>query len=338
MANVGTPESVSGTNDDATFSKLSASKLGYFEDEFVQYFASPKAQRMPPIINRGYYTRVASFRTLIDQFLNSGDKQKQIVSFGAGFDTNFWRLKHQKRNKADPNQRAPVKYFEIDYPQVVKHKTKLIQQSLTLSSLIDELVVTGDGGISSPSYALLSADLHNQQQVESGLFQHGISRDLPTLFLSECVLIYVDVSSSEKLIGWTTEFFSQGMFLLYEQIKPFDAFGEVMLRNLQARGVPLTSIKKYPDLPSQKNRFLKLGYTHVDAKDMNDMMRCLLGPDESKRVNRIEMLDEYEEWTLIQGHYCVVVATFDKGNTVMNTEGVQGRGIWETITLTKFNS
>jgi len=224
-----------------------------------------------------------------------------------------------------------VKYFEVDFPQLTKHKAKLIQQSLALSSLVEGLTVTSEGGISSPSYALLGADLHNLQQVEAKLAQHGVSRELPTLFLSECVLIYVDVSSSEKLIKWTSEYFSQGMFILYEQIKPFDAFGEVMLKNLETRGVPLTSIKKYPDLVSQKNRFLSLGYSSVEAKDMNDVMKNLIGPEENKRVNRIEMFDEYEEWVLIQGHYCIVVATFDK-----KKEAGEGKGLWEGITMTKY--
>jgi len=52
---VGSEEKISGTNDDATYSKYSSSKLGYFQDDFVQFFVGPSAKRMPPIINRGYY-------------------------------------------------------------------------------------------------------------------------------------------------------------------------------------------------------------------------------------------------------------------------------------------
>jgi len=269
---------------------------------------------------------VAGFRILIDQFLDSDPSSgKQIVSFGAGYDTNFFRL--QARQQVDPAQKAPVKYFELDFPHVVKHKTKLIMQAQKLSSCVQQLSLTSDGGISGTNYALCGVDLHKVEQVEAALVVNGISKHLPTLFLSECVLIYVSPDKSAELIKWTHDFFHKGMFIVYEQIKPYDAFGEVMLRNLEARGVPLTSIKKYPDLESQKKRFLELGYTHIDAKDMNDIFKVLLSPTENQRLAKIEIFDEYEEWTLIQAHYCIVVSTFDKES------GEGKKGIWEGVKL-----
>jgi len=262
----------------------------------------------------------------MDQFLSSDPgSDKQIVSFGAGYDTNFFRLyAHQQ---ADASHKAPKKFFEVDFPHVVKHKTKLIQQSPKLTSCIEGLTIANDGGISGVNYSLSAADLHKLEQVEAALVLSGISPSLPTLFLSECVLIYVSPDRSAELIKWTSTFFQKGMFILYEQIKPFDALGQVMLRHLEDRGVPLTSITKYPDLGSQKKRFLELGYTHVDAKDMNDIFNSLIGPAENQRLAKIEIFDEFEEWVLIQSHYCILVATFDRESTT--------KGIWAGISLCK---
>ena len=56
------------TNDDATLSKMACAKLGYTQDHFVRYFTRPFAKR-PPLINRGYYARIAAIRQLMAQFL-----------------------------------------------------------------------------------------------------------------------------------------------------------------------------------------------------------------------------------------------------------------------------
>ena len=56
------------TNDDATICKLSAVKLGYWSDPYIQYFVK-SGERKTPEINRGYYARVAATRLLLKQFI-----------------------------------------------------------------------------------------------------------------------------------------------------------------------------------------------------------------------------------------------------------------------------
>jgi len=268
-----------------------------------------RVNRMPPLINRGYYTRVAAIRNTIDQFLGCGGKQ--IVSLGAGYDTNYWRLK--QRRSEDNGALIFLKYFEVDFPQVVKHKSLMISKNENLSKWIPDLEINKDtGDISSSDYALLGVDMRNLPTLSSLLLSHKIDISLPTLFLSECVLIYMNPTDSSKLISWTSEVFSKTMFIIYEQIHPFDAFGEVMLNNLQSRGIPLASIKAYPDLNAQKKRFTDLGYTKLEALDMNQIHTFLLSPADNQRISRLEIFDELEEWHLIQSHYCIVVATQDK--------------------------
>lgn len=91
-------KSVQATNGDAVVSKVSASKLGYFKDDFLKYFTSRQAcQRCTPLINRGTYVRVAAVRKLVDEFMATEPQcKKQIISLGAGFDTMYFRLKSKK--------------------------------------------------------------------------------------------------------------------------------------------------------------------------------------------------------------------------------------------------
>lgn len=61
---------VQGTNDDATVSKLSASTNGYYSDPFLPHFVSASHRtKRAPLINRGYYARVAAISSIVDQFI-----------------------------------------------------------------------------------------------------------------------------------------------------------------------------------------------------------------------------------------------------------------------------
>ena len=56
---------------------------------------------------------------------------------------------------------------------------------------------------------------------------------LPTLFLSECVLIYIEPRDSDAIVNWVGANMAVSLFVVYEQINPTDAFGAMMLRNLK---------------------------------------------------------------------------------------------------------
>ena len=54
-----------------------------------------KPERKPPLINRGYYSRVTAVRRVLDDFLHAGNadgsaRPKQVISLGAGFDTLYF--------------------------------------------------------------------------------------------------------------------------------------------------------------------------------------------------------------------------------------------------------
>jgi len=139
------------------------------------------------------------------------------------------------------------------------------------------------GEIKASNYVLVSADLRNLSLVESKLFSFGFDPSKSVLILSECVLVYLDVASSSALLQWLATKCDQAMFLLYEQINPYTPFGQQMIKNLTDRGVPLLSIKEFPDLDAQRKRFLAAGWERVEAKDMNQIYTDLLDPQENKR-------------------------------------------------------
>ena len=62
---------------------------------------------------------------------------------------------------------------------------------------------------------------------------------MPTLFVAECVLVYLPPEASAALLGWFATRASRAVFVAYDPIGPGDAFGRTMMSNLRQRGCPL---------------------------------------------------------------------------------------------------
>lgn len=71
------------------------------------------------VLCAGYYARVTAFRMLVEKFIRRTDKECQVISLGAGFDTLFWYL-HSK-------SLCPELYLEIDFNSVVARKCHSIR-------------------------------------------------------------------------------------------------------------------------------------------------------------------------------------------------------------------
>lgn len=65
----GDESGVIATNDDASESKRSCVKLGYYKDDYLHHFIKVADLRKAPEINRGYYARVKGIEICIEKFL-----------------------------------------------------------------------------------------------------------------------------------------------------------------------------------------------------------------------------------------------------------------------------
>jgi O-methyltransferase involved in polyketide biosynthesis len=88
--------------------------------------------------------------------------------------------------------------------------------------------------VNTEDYHLIGCDLQDLVKLEQMLRDKGADFNLPTLFLSECVLVYIDPAKSDKVIRFAAEKFKGGcVFVTYEQIRPDDPFGRTMVDNLE---------------------------------------------------------------------------------------------------------
>ncbi|KAM3195761.1 hypothetical protein ACQJBY_071746 [Aegilops geniculata] len=275
------PAAVQATNDDAAASKLSCVTKGYMKDDYVHHFVRRTTKRAP-IINRGYYARWSVLRKLMLQFLNAGNgsddqKRKQILSLGAGFDTTFFQLQDEGL--------APYLYVELDFQEVTSKKAAIINHYNDMKEKLgpDASISIEKGEVTSTNYKLFSADIRDIPKLDAVIRMAEMDPSLPTFIIAECVLIYLDPTSTDAIVSWASEKFSSAIFFLYEQIHPDDAFGEQMIRNLE-RAVARDMLKIYSDF--------------IDG-------------GERRRIERLELFDEFEEWHMMQEHYCVAYGIND---------------------------
>lgn len=275
---------------------------GYWSDEFIQFFCRSSIERKSPEISRGYYARVKSVRSLVEQFVAVTGGHCQLVSLGAGFDTLFWQLLAVSL--------LPRVFCEVDFSTVTSKKCQAIKTKKPLLEALGEQVVVSQSELHSASYHLLSGDLRDMHALGRRLLEAGIDTSVPTMFLAECVLVYLEPDKSREVIRWAGNTFSSAFFINYEPINPHDRFGKVMQANLSSRKCSLLGIDACPDLESQKKRYLDNGWSDAWALDMQEVYTSL--PQEDvRRMERLEFLDEIELLTQLLQHYCLSCAFND---------------------------
>jgi hypothetical protein len=68
------------------------------------------------------------------------------------------------------------------------------------------------------------------------------------------------------------------------------------------------------DIPCQiKSKYQRLTQVGFNIEDMKQLYQKATDPAEKARIEKIEMLDEWEEWNIMQTHYFISVSTnFDE--------------------------
>lgn len=210
----------------------------------------------------------------------------QVVSLGSGFDTRPFRLMSQPSNIKS--------YFEFDLQSVVEKKTQMTRKNLKLLNLITS---------SKFRYSLDQIDLEQGQEAfETILRRNYFDFECPTVFLAECVLLYLQPYPCNSILQMIQKM-CNSIVIAFEQCNFNDPFGAKMLENLSSKGLLLKSAFQYPTLSSLTQRYGDLGFESVQAIDMAAAFVNYFTEDEKVRISNLELFDEYEEWDLVCRHY-----------------------------------
>ncbi|KAF7845900.1 hypothetical protein BT93_L0129 [Corymbia citriodora subsp. variegata] len=295
---------VRGTDDDAATSRMSAVKAGYLEDPFAEHLSSGQWQRRLPLMNRGTYVRTTAIDRVVDRFLFTVEGKKQIISLGAGSDTRYFRIR--------ANQKAcNLIYHEVDFSDNNKRKLQRLFAPACLK-VIDEMcgidlkaAQKSDDELMSNDYCIHSLDL---RCLDAQCLLKTFAAELPTLIISECCLVYLSPEEADRVLDTFVEGLTSSTtaIVIYEPINPNTAFGRTMTRNLVSRGIHLQTIQKYADLQAQARRLQSRGLQQ-ETHDINSIWQQWVSTDEKTRIDKLEWMDEVEEFVLLAKHYCLSI-------------------------------
>ncbi|KRZ89285.1 putative ATP-dependent Clp protease proteolytic subunit, mitochondrial [Trichinella sp. T8] len=253
----------------------------------------------------------------------------KIVNLGAGFDTLFFRLRKKYKEKI-------TRFLDVDLPSVVKQKYAILNKyDSVFFPEADKNSPNGGGTIQksdeifpfSSQYALVACDLRNNDELIALLLTGcRLCSMIPTLFIAECVLNYLNVNErkdasnverkavflfyrSNRLLEMFPVIFNKCSIISYEQVLPRDTFGRFMCEHFANVGSPLLSIDQYPDASSGIDRLNSLGWENVTVYSLSSIYYCSLSEQERKRISELEEFDEYEMWHLKCSHYVIVVGS-----------------------------
>jgi len=293
------------TSNDALITKIYAEKLGYFKDEFVSLFTNKRqAKKMYPIINRGTWARVYTVRQILLRFLAANSGKVNVLSLGAGFDsTYFWLRKKLGEDKTTADH---INWLEVDFHDVVKQKHDFIKDKEKLSSLVGAFTFV-DNDLVADGYKVFTCDVRDGHILKQKFDACKVDRTLPTLLVTECLMIYMTGSESTGVYNWIRDYFTGDFVSVnYEMINPDDAFGKMMVTNLEERGCQLLGIVDCPNVEAQIKRMQAILSTgeasrlKIECLPLNTIYNTKLnGEGEKTRIERIELFDEFEEWELL---------------------------------------
>lgn len=309
---------------------------------------SGRRRTVQPIIKRGTHARVCVMDRAISTFLKMKHDLPdtaaacQIVILGAGKDTSYFRYRNGnlmglERTKGKKPPQQQVHWYEVDHVSSISEKSSLIRKSNLLKSFCPLLVKTESGyecvgasnrlssfseepgslPSSSPSstYRLIGHDLRDSPTTL--LEKLNLNPTLPTLFLMECVSMYIPIEESRNLLQALSVSTDTVFIACYEPIlgsnssQRGDPFGHVMERNLVKKGIasPDCCLLQTRTLQQHLEKLVECkGFARAVGCDMWSAYATIVTEAQRKRANQSEFMDEYEEWILIMRHYCFVVA------------------------------
>jgi len=122
----------------------------------------------------------------------------------------------------------------------------------------------------------------------------------------------LDVDTARDIVKWFGDKIPDLGIVLYEPIGVGDAFGQMMVENLAARGIAMPTVQRYKTLSDQTERLADFGFKAnggkggSNAETIDNIWKKWISDNERERVDGLEGLDEVEEWQMLARHYAVV--------------------------------
>lgn len=194
-----------------------------------------------------------------------------------------------------------------------KRKTVLETEELKLDLTGCE-IPSGESKVllKSDRYAQIGCDLRQLDAIRAAIGELVDIDASSFLFVAEVSITYMETQPADAIIQWASDL-GQSEFCLLEQLLPDGPdhpFAKTMLSHFDKLSTPLKSVHQYQTIQDQKNRFLSRGWTSVKAWNLWQAWGddVFLSAEERRNLDEVEPFDEWEEFALFGGHYCIINA------------------------------
>ena len=288
-------EGVQSTSNDALKTKISCVLCNYYKDPFV-LFMEPgiNHKKFLPLINRGTFCRVYAINSKLHEILNNMKKLEEykdskinIIILGSGFDTTYFNLMSEGYTN--------IEVYEYDYKKIIDKKLQIISKYKQLSDIVKK---------NKNNYHLIDCDITNKKLFTESLNKISNNENDLTIVICECLLVYIDRDVTIEMLTSITDKFHNVYILEYDLIGPDDPFGKEMIDNLKNRDINLRGFNDVKDVKDQIKRLEEAKFENINIVDMFYVYFKLLPIQERKRIERLELMDEFEELNLLQKHAC----------------------------------
>ena len=188
-----------------------------------------------------------------------------------------------------------IEFYEYDYKKIIEQKLQYISKFKQLSEIIKK---------NKNNYHLIDCDITNKKIFSESLNQIKSSEKDITIVICECLLVYIDRDITVDMLSSINERFDNVYILEYDLIGPNDPFGKEMVDNLRTRNINLRGFNDVKNVKDQIERLKDAKFEDVNIVDMYYVYFKLLPVEDRKRIERLELMDEFEELNLLQKHAC----------------------------------
>ena len=287
-------EGVQSTSNDALKTKISCVLCKYYQDPFILFMEPGMNHRkFLPLINRGTYCRVFAINSKLHEILDNHKKLEEfkdskinIIILGSGFDTTYFNLMSEGYTN--------IEFYEYDFKKIIDQKLQYISKFKQLSEIVKK----------NNNYHLIDCDITNKKLFSESLNQIKSSEKDITIVICECLLVYIDRDITVDMLSTINERFDNVYILEYDLIGPDDPFGKEMIDNLKTRNINLRGFNDVKNVKDQIERLKDSKFEDVNIVDMYYIYFKFLPVEDRKRIERLELMDEFEELNLLQKHAC----------------------------------
>ncbi|KAK3320988.1 hypothetical protein B0T19DRAFT_478170 [Cercophora scortea] len=264
---------------------------------------------------------------------NPGRKnlRKVVVNLGCGSDVIPWQCLTRY-----PDDCRDALFVDVDFPDLIERKRQTVlstpellgaftgvrtraaaaTDSTPTSESKDKAATSAPSPIvfESDQYVQIGCDLRDLKTLREAL-ETVLGDDVAGcsfLFVAEVSITYMETPAADKVIEFAASL-GDAEFVLLEQILPEGEkhpFATTMLGHFEKLNTPIKSVNTYPTVVDQLRRFRTRGWNSVLVwtlwKAWAD--ETFLSAADRRKLDEVEPFDEWEEFALFAGHYCVVHA------------------------------